>query len=98
LHDSLDTNRSKTKAVTYKIERASDGGINYTLVIVGAMISIFGFVIYYFFPLSLLSFNLSLLLAMFFILLLGMLFGLTMLSLNVETLLETLFSYVFFWY
>jgi hypothetical protein len=42
----------------------------------------YGLGIYYFLPLSMLSFNFSLILRIFFLILLGMLFGLTLLSLN----------------
>lgn len=48
----------------------------------------FGFAIYYLIPLSLLSLNLSLFFNIFFLILLGMLFGLVVLALNMEILLE----------
>eukprot|EP01080_Neovahlkampfia_damariscottae_P003982 gene3982-7238_t len=98
LHDSLDTGRSKVKAVIYKIERSSDLTINWPVVIVGGMSTIFGGGVYYAFPLALVSFNLSLLLTMFFVLLLAMLLGLIILSLNFEGIIEHFVTYIlFFW-
>jgi hypothetical protein len=58
----------------------------------------FGFGVYYVFPLSLLSFNLALLLNLFFFLLLGMILGMIMLSLNVENLLQQFLVIVFFFW
>jgi len=42
----------------------------------------YGLAIYYFLPLSMLSLNFSMLLRIFFIILIGMIFGLSILSLN----------------
>lgn len=97
LNESLDTIRSKSKAVKYSIERSSDGGIHWPTIIIGSVGTIFGFSIYYFMPLSLLSFNLTLLLYLFFGILLSMLLGLVLLSLNLETLLESILTFFFFW-
>jgi hypothetical protein len=51
-------------------------------VIFGVISVLFGMSIYYFLPLALLSFNLSLVLKIFIIILVGMLFGLSMLAFN----------------
>jgi ABC-type antimicrobial peptide transport system permease subunit len=98
LHDSLDSNRSKTKAVQVNIERAEDSNISVPVIIIGIALTTFGFGIYYVFPLSLLSMNFGLLLNMFCFLLIGMLFGLVLLSLNVGQMLETLIVTIFFWW
>jgi hypothetical protein len=63
LHDSLDANRSKTLAVQVSVERAEDNHISLSLVISGAALAIFGFGIYYIFPLALLAMNFALLLS-----------------------------------
>eukprot|EP01133_Synstelium_polycarpum_P002551 gene2551-2924_t len=98
LHDSLDVKHSKTMAVQISIERSEDSSFSSSVAIIGLILSAFGFGIYYIFPLSLVSFNLSLLLNMFFLLIIGMLLGLVMLALNVEHLLERLIvRVVLFW-
>ncbi|EFA79184.1 DUF214 family protein [Heterostelium album PN500] len=98
LHDSLDVKHSKTMAVQISIERSEDSSFSSSVAIIGLLLSAFGFGIYYIFPLSLLSFNLALLLNMFFLLLIAMLLGLILLALNLEHLLERLIVFVFlFW-
>lgn len=101
LHDSLDTRHSKTQAVTYRLERADAGGassVKTSTVLVGFLLLVFGFTIFYFFPLALLSLNIELLLYMFFILLMALLFGVVLLALNLETILEkTMTLFFFFW-
>lgn len=88
LHDALDTQHSKTLAVQISIERSEDDQLSSAWVVIGVGIAVFGFLIYYLLPLSLLSFNLTLFFNIFFGLLLGMLFGLILLSLNAEHLME----------
>eukprot|EP01080_Neovahlkampfia_damariscottae_P000311 gene311-6725_t len=98
LRESLDTTRSKTNAVTYKIERNGDLGINWIIVIIGSLMSIFGFSIHYFLPLALISFNIRLLLIVFFGILISMKFGLTILALNLENLIERILCFIFFFW
>jgi len=95
LHDSLDVKHSKTTAVEISIERSEDNSFSSNVAIIGLLLSLFGFGIYYIFPLSLLSFNLSLLLNMFFLLLVAMLLGLVSLALNLEQLIESLLVHTF---
>ncbi|KYQ91201.1 DUF214 family protein [Tieghemostelium lacteum] len=98
LHDSLDVKHSKTMAVQITIERSEDNSFSSTAALIGFVLAAFGFGIYYIFPLSLLSFNLTLMLNMFFLLLIAMLLGLVSLALNLEQLLEKLVVMVFlFW-
>eukprot|EP01132_Coremiostelium_polycephalum_P001224 gene1224-1547_t len=98
LHDSLDAKHSKTSAVQISIERSEDNSFSSSVAIIGLLMASFGFGIYYIFPLSLLSFNLALMLNMFFMLLIAMLLGLVMLSLNVEHILERITVFIFlFW-
>ena len=88
LHDSLDTQHSKTMGVQFNIERSEDAGLNSAWLAVGSGFVVFGFLIYYLLPLSLLSFNLTLFFNLFFGLLLGLLFGLILLALNFQHMLE----------
>lgn len=98
LTDALDSTRSKTKAVKYNIERASDNKISWAQIVFGICCVVFGFGVYYAFPLALLSFNVTLLLYMFFGVLLGMLLGLVLLALNFENILERILAYIFFFW
>lgn len=98
LHDSLDINRSKTMAVQVTIDRAEDNTFSTPVLIVGIALALFGFGVYYVFPLSLLAMNFALLLNMFFFLLIGMLFGMVLLSLNVGQMLERITVWGFFWW
>lgn len=98
LHDSLDTQHSKTLGVQFNIERSEDSSVNYAWLAVGFGLTIIGFLIYYLLPLALLSFNLTLFFNVFFSLLLGMLFGLIMLALNFQHVLERLIVFVFFFW
>ncbi len=53
-----------------------------------------GITIYYFMPLSVLTFNLGLLLEIFFFILLGMIFGLTLIAFNLQRLIEHVVVYI----
>lgn len=90
LHDSLDTKRQKVQAVSVDLERSEDKSFSWSLMIIGLSLSGFGFAVYYVVPLSLLTMDLTLLLNIFFFILIGMLMGLVLLSLNLEPLLERL--------
>ena len=59
---------------------------------------VFGASIYYLLPLSLLSFDLSMILRIFFFILLGMLFGLCLIAVNVQRLFEIALTYIFFFW
>lgn len=54
--------------------------------------------IYYLLPMSLLSFNLSLVLKIFILILVGMLLGLTMLAYNLQRFVEIIFCWVFLFF
>eukprot|EP00708_Paratrimastix_pyriformis_P002012 GAFH01000750.1.p1 GENE.GAFH01000750.1~~GAFH01000750.1.p1 ORF type:complete len:1070 (+),score=469.34 GAFH01000750.1:43-3252(+) len=98
LHDSLDVTHSKTSAVLVTIERAEDSSVPWTLFVTGGLLSVIGAGVYYFFPLSLVSNNFQLLLYLFFGMLMGMILGLVMLSLNFEHLLERgVVGFFLFW-
>ena len=58
----------------------------------------FGLGIYYFLPLAMLSFNFALILEIFFAILIGMLYGLSLLAFNLQRFVEILLTYIFlFW-
>jgi pilus assembly protein TadC len=81
LNDSLDTNRSKTQAMY--VEILDQDKQNMTSYITFGLISVvYGLSIYYFLPLAMLSFNFALILEIFFFILVGMLFGLSLLAFN----------------
>ena len=64
------------------------GEDNSSIIISGSLIFLYGTLIYYGLPLALLTLNLSLLLAIFFVILLGMIAGLTLIAYNFERLVE----------
>lgn len=88
LHDALDTRRAASKAVIVTIERTHGGQLSSGLLIVGTLLTVFGFCVYYFLPMALVTTNIALLFNIFLVLLIGMMVGLVMLSLNLEPLLE----------
>jgi len=93
---ALDPNRSKSKAV--KIEIDVEGKETEWGKIVWSLIcSVFGISIYYLLPLSLLTFNLALLINIFFWILIGLLVGFILLSLNVQYLFERFIVYTVFY-
>lgn len=60
----------------------------------GIIAVLFGLSIYYFLPLAMLSFNLSLVLQIFMFILMGMLLGLSMLAFNLQRFVEIIFTYL----
>jgi len=98
LQDCLDVRHSKTKAVVYSIERSEDAKVSPAIIFSGLLLTVAGFLIYYLVPLALISFNITLLLYIFFCLLMGMIAGCVILALNFEHLLARLVVFVFFFY
>lgn len=67
-------------------------------IVFGTIAVTYGLSIYYFLPLAMLSFNFALILQIFFAILVGMLFGLSLLAFNLQRFLEIILTYVFlFW-
>jgi len=67
-------------------------------VLFGSLALIYGATIYYFLPKAMLEMNLNLILQIFFLILLGMLFGLTVLASNLQGLIGSLLTSLFlFW-
>lgn len=96
--DSVDTRRSKTKAVEYKLSRSDTDRPSVTLLIIGAVLFGLGFVVYYLLPLALVSSNIYLLLNIFFLLLILMLIGLVILASNLQPVFEIIYLWLlFFW-
>jgi len=97
LNSSLDTNRSKTIAIQVTVESNSKR-IPWPQIVFGILTVFFGVALYILLPLSLVSSNLGLLLWLFFIILLGFLVGLTLLSLNFQHIMEKVLTTIaFFW-
>lgn len=97
LNLALDVNRSKSQAVKITID-TEEGGVPWGRLQFALITSMFGISIYYFLPLSLLSFNMGLMITIFFWILIGLLIGLIILSMNVQYLMERLVVYsCLFW-
>ena len=80
LNESLVANRSKSKGV---IVTTNDGSTNVgPYLLFGGITVIAGMSIFYFLPVAVLSFNIGLVLQIFFLILLGLIFGLTLIALN----------------
>lgn len=97
LAESISTNNSKTSGVKVSIV-SSINREKKVLITFGLLTVIYGISIYYFLPLSLLSMNFSLLLAIFLWILLGMLIGLIIFTLNLEYLTQKFFTFIFFFW
>jgi hypothetical protein len=97
LTDALDYAHSKTKAVYIQIVRAKDFDRK-PYIIFGVIAVTYGLAIYYFLPLSLVSLNFSLLLTIFFLILIAMFVGLVLLALNLQRILEIIMVYLFLFY
>lgn len=87
LTQSLDLVRSKTIAVKIKI-RSEVNKMNGTKISMGLIMAGFGTSIYVLLPLSLLSFNIELMMGIFLWILTGMIAGFTLLSFNVQHIFE----------
>merc|ERR1711935_402880 len=67
-------------------------------IVFGTVAVTYGLSIYYFLPLAMLSFNFALVLQIFFMILVSMLFGLSLLAFNLQRFLEIILCYVLlFW-
>ncbi len=95
LQTALDATHSKTTAVKIVID-VEGKGFPWGRISFSLIASVFGVSIYYLLPLSLLSFNLGLVIAIFFWILIGLLLGLVILSLNIQHLMERLIVFIVF--
>jgi ABC-type antimicrobial peptide transport system permease subunit len=98
LPKALDVHRSRTSVITYDIQRGGAYHINWTAAGIGLAMAVAGFLVYYMFPLALLTFNITLLFYIFFGILLGMLFGLVLLTNALEGVVELGIMYAFLWW
>lgn len=81
LTDALDVNRGKNKGVLVSfIDKRTKDIV--PLLLFGTVAVIFGFIIYYGLPVALLQLNFGLILTIFFMILMGMLLGLVMLTVS----------------
>ena len=94
LNESLDIQRSKTQAMYVEILDPKTQNMG-SYIVFGTVSVIYGFSIYYFLPLAMLSFNFALILNIFFFILISMLFGLSLLAFNLQRFIEILLTYVF---
>jgi len=97
LNISLDQLRSKTNAIQITIEM-NIKKFPYTRVVFAVLGIAFGLSIYLLLPLSMLTFNLGLLLTMFFMILVGIFIGLALLSLNFQYVVERFVTQIFFFW
>jgi hypothetical protein len=96
--DGLDKRRSRTKGVEISLERSEHKKKPWSLLVFGISASLFGFTIYYVFPFSLLTGQLVITMYVLVFLLIGMLFGLVLLSGNLQQVLQRALVFVcFFW-
>ena len=93
LNDALDYSHSKQKAALVKILRTQDFDKS-PYIVFGLISVVYGVSIYYLMPLALISLNFSLLLNIFFMILIGMLFGLVLLTSNCQRFFEVFFTFV----
>jgi len=94
---SLNSNVSKTSGVKIEIFSIVQNEKN-SLIIFGLLVFLYGISIYYFLPLAMLSMNWGLLLFILLWILLGMLTGLIILSINFEYLIQkAIVKLFFFW-
>lgn len=97
LNESLNTQRSRTTGVIVNILDASEQNI-VPYILFGTLSVTFGISIYILLPLAMLSENYSLILQIFFLILMGMILGLTLLALNLQGLIEWLLTWsMLFW-
>ena len=97
LTEALNTERSKSQGVLIEVvDMKAKNVIPYILF--GSLAVIFGISIYYGLPLSMLKLNFGLILTIFFIILMSLLFGLVLFSVNLQSALEhALLHILLFW-
>ena len=94
LNIALDQLKSAASAaMEVKIELKRDQ-INWTGIAFGVLACTYGVANYYIVPLAMVSFNFALMLEIFMLILVGMLLGLTLLSMNLQGLFEILTVYI----
>ena len=97
LTDALNVNRGQLRGIKVSfIDFTSKNVLPYLLF--GAVACIYGFAVYYGLPISILKLNIGLLLRVFFLILMGLLTGLTILTSNIQGFLQiVLMNLLLFW-
>jgi hypothetical protein len=94
---SLDTNRSKISGSKITVTDSKSQNLLPYLTF-GLICVLYGAGIYYLLPLGLLTLNLTLILYIFFFILVGMIFGLVLVAFNFQSSIELIFTYLLlFW-
>jgi hypothetical protein len=97
LNDALDYTHSQTKAMVINVIDPTRKNHTITMIF-GLISSIYGLVVYVLLPQCMLSLNFGLLLKIFFLILIGMLFGLILITMNLQFLIESLITKMIFWW
>lgn len=97
LTDALNTQRAKNDGMMITFTDNSTKDI-VPHMLFGTITVVFGISIYYFLPLSLLQANYGMILGIFFMILLGLMLGLTLFVTNLQGILETILVYIFFFW
>lgn len=97
LNEALDTTRSKSQSSYVEIIDPSKQSLT-SYIVFGLIATLYGMSIYYFLPYAMLSFNFALVLQIFFFILVGMLFGLSLLAFNLQRFLELVLTHVFLFF
>ena len=96
LSKNLSNNNTQRKAEKINLVRSEQSEMSKSALIIGTFCVVFGFCVYYIFPLALITQRLSLLLAMLFVLMISMLVGLLLLSFSIQHLVERALIFLFF--
>jgi hypothetical protein len=88
LAESLNARVSKTKGAKVSIQEKGENNNVVSYLIFGFISVLTGTAIFYLLPLAVLNFDIALILQIFFLILLGMILGLTLISFNLQRLLE----------
>ena len=97
LTDALNTQRAKTTGMIITFTDNSTKNI-VPYLLFGGISVLFGIMVYYFLPLSMLKMNYGMILYIFFMLLLSMMLGLTLFVTNLQGIMEIIFVYLFFFW
>mgnify|MGYP000368415639 CR=1 FL=1 len=98
LTDALNTQRSAKSAGLLVTFTDNDSNNLIPYILFGSITVLFGISIYYFLPLGLLTMNIGMVLGIFIAILMGMLLGLTLFVTNLQSFIEILQVYVFFFW
>lgn len=94
LNESLTNSRSKTRGQKVEVTDADSLKQKLPYLISGGIAAGAGITIYFVLPLSILTFNLGLLLEIFFLILIGMILGLTLIAFNLQRIFELIVVYL----